>query len=40
MTKVGLFGGSFNPIHLGHVQSVVDVSEKLELEKVYVIPAY
>lgn len=40
MTKVGLFGGSFNPIHLGHVQSVVDVTEKLELEKVFVIPAY
>lgn len=40
MTKIGLFGGSFNPIHLGHVQSVVDVTEKLELEKVFVIPAY
>jgi nicotinate-nucleotide adenylyltransferase len=40
MTKVGLFGGSFNPIHLGHVQSVVDVSEKLSLDKVFVIPAY
>lgn len=39
-TKVGLFGGSFNPIHLGHIQSVVDVANKMELDKVFVIPAY
>lgn len=40
MTKIGLFGGSFNPIHLGHIQSVIDVTDRLELEKVFVIPAY
>ncbi|MFK8137457.1 MAG: nicotinate (nicotinamide) nucleotide adenylyltransferase [Bdellovibrionales bacterium] len=40
MTKIGIFGGSFNPIHLGHIQSVVDVHEKLEMEKIYVVPAF
>lgn len=40
MTKIGLFGGTFNPIHLGHIQSLVNVSDRLELDKVYVIPAY
>src|SRR5579863_859532 len=37
--RVGLFGGSFNPIHLGHLRSAEEVREALELDLVYFIPA-
>ncbi len=37
--KVGLFGGSFNPIHLGHLRAAEEVREILSLEKIYFIPA-
>tara|TARA_B100001248_G_C27399050_1_gene468338 strand:+ start:7200 stop:8234 length:1035 start_codon:yes stop_codon:yes gene_type:complete len=40
LNKVGIFGGSFNPLHLGHINSVISVAEKMSLEKVFVIPAY
>lgn len=36
--KVGLFGGTFNPVHKGHFNSVEQVTKKLGLEKVIVIP--
>jgi nicotinate-nucleotide adenylyltransferase len=37
--RVGLFCGSFNPIHLGHLRAAEEVREVLELELVYFIPA-
>jgi nicotinate-nucleotide adenylyltransferase len=37
--RIGLFGGSFNPIHLGHLQMASIVMERLDLEKVIFIPA-
>ncbi len=36
--KVGIFGGTFNPIHFGHINSLVTVMEKLKLDKVFVVP--
>ena len=36
--KFGIFGGSFNPIHQGHVNSVVSIKRRLGLEKVIVVP--
>lgn len=38
--KIGLFGGTFNPIHLGHVDMIQQVCEETMLEKVIFIPAY
>ena len=35
---IGVFGGSFDPIHKGHIQSLKSVTEKLNLSKVLVIP--
>jgi nicotinate-nucleotide adenylyltransferase len=37
--RVGLFGGSFNPIHFGHLRAAEEVREAMELDLVYFIPA-
>jgi nicotinate-nucleotide adenylyltransferase len=37
--RVGIFGGSFNPPHMGHVNSLVTVQKKAGLDKIHVIPA-
>lgn len=37
--KIGLFGGSFDPIHLGHVEIVQMVMKKIQLDYLVVMPA-
>ena len=37
--RVGLFGGTFNPIHLGHLRAAEEVREAIHLDLVYFIPA-
>ncbi len=39
MTRIGLFGGSFNPIHVGHLIAARAVAEHLRLTKLYLVPA-
>lgn len=36
--RIGIYGGSFDPIHLGHEKVVLYVLEKLKLDKIIVIP--
>lgn len=36
--RVGIFGGSFNPPHMGHVQSLQTVLKKAGLDEIRVIP--
>jgi len=39
MTRIGLYGGSFDPIHFGHISFAVDMLEKHKLDEVWFIPA-
>ena len=38
--KIGLFGGTFNPPHLGHLNSIETVRRKMGLDKVFIIPNF
>ena len=37
--KIGIYGGSFNPPHLGHQNAAVEAAEKCALDKLLLIPA-
>ncbi len=39
MSKIGIFGGSFNPIHNGHIHLVDCAKNELALDKVILMPA-
>lgn len=39
MARIGIYGGSFNPPHLGHVLAAKEFCQKLNLDKLLVIPA-
>jgi nicotinate-nucleotide adenylyltransferase len=38
--RIGVLGGTFNPIHSGHLNSALTVREVLELDRVLMVPAY
>ncbi len=39
MKKIGIFGGSFDPVHLGHTRIAESALNELNLDKVIIIPA-
>ena len=39
MKKIGLFGGTFNPIHFGHLRSAEEIYESLQLDGIIFIPS-
>jgi len=39
LKRIGLFGGTFNPIHLGHIQVVREVKTGFGLDKILIIPS-
>lgn len=39
MKHIGLFGGTFNPVHFGHLRSAAEVRDRFSLDKVCFIPS-
>jgi nicotinate-nucleotide adenylyltransferase len=37
--RIGLFGGTFNPVHFGHLRAALEVRENFDLDEVILIPA-
>ena len=36
--KIGIFGGSFDPIHLGHTRIINEAIISLQLDKMLIVP--
>lgn len=37
--RIGVFGGTFNPIHVGHLRSAVEVREVQQLDRIVFVPS-
>ncbi|RUM61863.1 MAG: nicotinate (nicotinamide) nucleotide adenylyltransferase, partial [Persephonella sp.] len=37
---IGLYGGSFDPVHIGHLRLAEDIREYFNLNKIVFIPTY
>lgn len=40
MAKIGLYGGTFNPIHEAHIHLVKDFADQLGLDKILLMPTF
>lgn len=40
MSRIGIFGGTFDPMHIGHLFIANEFIRKLNLDKVIIVPAF
>ena len=38
--RIGLFGGTFDPVHIGHINAATTLFKTLKLDKLFLIPAF
>ncbi|SDN56366.1 nicotinate-nucleotide adenylyltransferase [Desulfonauticus submarinus] len=38
--KIGILGGSFNPVHIGHLRLGIECLEQFDLDRVWFMPAF
>ncbi|MGX2954488.1 nicotinate-nicotinamide nucleotide adenylyltransferase [Shewanella sp. JL219SE-S6] len=36
--RIGLMGGTFDPVHYGHLKPAAEVKARLELDKLWLLP--
>lgn len=39
MKRIGLFGGTFNPVHMGHIKVALGIKEQFRLDEILFIPS-
>lgn len=39
-TRVGIFGGTFNPPHIGHIRSAEQFADQMKLDKLIIMPSF
>jgi nicotinate-nucleotide adenylyltransferase len=39
LARIGVYGGTYNPIHVGHLRAAEEVAELLDLERVLFVPS-
>ena len=37
--RIGLLGGTFNPVHIGHLRAALEVAEFMALDELRLIPS-
>ena len=40
MDRIGILGGTFNPVHIEHVKLAIEAVKELKLDKLYVMPTF
>ncbi len=38
--RIGLFGGTFNPVHIGHLRCAEEIREQFRLDRIVFVPAF